>query len=94
MTIDTTTGLPELPRGHFWRVERYWPTYGMNGYRVSIQRKLLWWSVGVDYSSQFYDLSFVAKAASDVMVRHANRQARLNEEARILGDYPPKRYNT
>lgn len=107
MTIDNATGLPELPKGHFWRVERaaslneydYW---FWDGYRVSLRRKLLLGSRTVDHSGHFQNLNDVVRQAEWILTRRALadakrieaarlQEAKRQEEARVLGDYPPKR---
>lgn len=88
METDPTTGLPKLPEGHFWRVERTNP-----GWRMCLMRTMHFQFRGrvehcIDDSGAYpldaLDKHALLTTASTIWHRHFGGQLGL------IGDYPPK----
>lgn len=91
------TGLPELPDGYFWRVTRVGGKGYANALYLSIRRKVLFFSVRVEYGmvrpyswapTVEEGLRKRAKSILEDWQESAISHPRLDT---VLGDYPPKK---
>ena len=95
MNIDTNTGLPELPEGHFWRV-----TTGFEGMEVQ-WRKPTWYgskvvgSTEIDQTSAGVRIRYSQEITPEDVLHNAKyvykQQERYQKNRNLLGDYPPKK---
>lgn len=98
MSIDTNTGLPELPEGHFWRV-----TSGVDGMEVQ-WRKPTWYgskvvgSTEIDVNSEGVSICYNQAITPEDVLYNAKyvykQQERYQKNRNLLGDYPPKKLYT
>lgn len=83
VTIDPNTGLPELPKRHFWRVP------DLN--ELQIRKRFLFFSyevwVGV-YGSKLIDEADLLERAKVALGYW------IQETSPLIGDYPPKKLET
>lgn len=108
MTTLDLTGLPELPKGYFFRIKK-WSIIGGSRYDVDViirRRVFRWFSVSTgctslaDSSSNGTYHSSIQDAAGFALQRCFNerfakrvlRRAGIETRKAFLGDYPPKKY--
>ena len=97
LTLDKDTGLPVLPDGYIWKVEkatftkydRWGYDYLTRGYQVVIVGK----KKATKYRRAFGELTDAnVKRVACAVYRDFQRDLDLEDaEARLLGEYPPKR---
>lgn len=104
--IDSNTGLPELPEGHFWRVS----TDDCGEVKIAIRKhRKLWWSKriiggyvrhGEDHrhilslSNEALTPAAIFATAEDCLEAWRERDAkrvRYETNRKLLGSYPPKK---
>lgn len=93
MKIDEATGLPELPKGYFWRVHE---THNESNYfRVSLMRKKIW-PLGRGVVEEWTADSITEMSEPRVLdmanwVYREWRKLRTSGNETLFGDYPPKK---
>lgn len=86
--IDTETGLPELPEGHFWRVlVRY-----NHHYRIQIRKevKLFGFPLGSEEISEQVMLELTRGEIRNRANELYHKTYKSDSQFALLGDYPPK----
>ena len=89
----TATGLPELPKGQFWRVTKW--RSGAYAYQIRAFRKVIGRFIAVpvfDCWELFRSPDGVDVAAHNALVRRAKYAEHRNPDTAILGNYPPKTF--
>lgn len=86
--IDTETGLPELPEGHFWRVLVRYNQY----YRIQIRKevKLFGFRLGSYEVSEQVMLVLTRGEIANRARELYHKTYKPEGEFALLGDYPPK----
>ena len=84
------TGLPELPAGYWWRVSKTTVTSGYDSWPYQIEIRNAKERVVRKGFSDMSD-SGVLAAARSLHYSFKRRLKRLENEKRLLGDYPPNR---
>jgi len=90
---DKTTGLPELPAGHFWRISKFNYTPSPFTLEVGIRRKVGFWSVEVGSclaKASEPDIRAAAESALNRARDSLRARERISDRVQYLGDYPPK----
>jgi hypothetical protein len=91
--IDPATGLPQLPEGYFWRVEKAMPG-SQYGY-VRLMRRRKAWVPKVE-ASRIFTLTELTESElfSDAVQVYSDFDFEGTARYRtLLGDYPPKTIN-
>jgi hypothetical protein len=85
--IDELTGLPELPKGYFWRVKMILNEFVV----VQIRKRLLWGSCAIEEASLIRQ-DVGPQRIQAVAFLALDRWTRTRKDlGRYLGDYPPKK---
>jgi hypothetical protein len=97
LTIDRTTGLPELPKGYFFRVHKKasYISYHYVTLFYKKQCRFLFWTYTKDVEQIFSSIIHptlsehnILTAAMEVVQKRNDWLAR---DSSLLGDYPPKK---
>lgn len=88
---DSTTGLPELPQGHFWRVKKSIGPFA----DVQLIKKVWIFNRVVEWTSLYrYELTpSEIRSCADFILRYKNPFGSRTGDTSLYGDYPPKKLN-
>ena len=93
--IDPGTGMPVVPRGHFWQIKKWDPTYGGYLYQVVLRRAILGRLISVKVESNLgkdSDPAEVRKVARRVLNKQSEnliQKAKQKKVNGLFGTYPP-----
>lgn len=88
MSIDPSTGMPEVPEGHFWRIKKHTAEYMV----VQLRKRVLFWSVVVEdwtVNKAKASAGEILTAANFALRHLAQKRDTTDSWKQYIGDYPP-----